>query len=179
MDQEQAAQPDDAHVPDVALAGALPLYDCHKQVYALKIKRIGYKSVPTPEAGPDAMGTQAILEFEDERFAPIEVSADYVAKHDPQAGGYFVIYMDGYRSWSPADAFETGYTAHTEPQPAKPPETNPPAISREINKSEIDKLCYAMRHSQFYGWSGLKGEERLGLALGFGSGEEFKRYLGE
>ena len=31
-------------------------------------------------------------------------------KHDPQAGGYYVVYADGYQSFSPAQAFEEGYT---------------------------------------------------------------------
>ncbi len=34
----------------------------------------------------------------------------YVRKHDPKPGGYYVVYEDGYTSWSPADAFEGGYT---------------------------------------------------------------------
>lgn len=37
------------------------------------------------------------------------VPADYVAKHNPQADGYFVQYEDGYKSYSPAQAFENGY----------------------------------------------------------------------
>ena len=35
---------------------------------------------------------------------------NYVKKHNPQAGGYYVVYEDGYKSWSPAEAFESGYT---------------------------------------------------------------------
>ena len=31
-----------------------------------------------------------------------------MAKHE--AGGYYVRYPDGYESWSPAEAFEEGYT---------------------------------------------------------------------
>ena len=40
----------------------------------------------------------------------VTVSAAYVAKHSPKGGGYYVRYADGYESWSPADAFEGGYT---------------------------------------------------------------------
>ena len=46
---------------------------------------------------------------EDTKYAPLVLDAEYVAKHKPQAGGYFVVYADGYRSWSPAKAFEDGY----------------------------------------------------------------------
>jgi hypothetical protein len=38
------------------------------------------------------------------------VSLEYLDKHSPQAGGYYVVYEDGYRSYSPAAAFEAGYT---------------------------------------------------------------------
>lgn len=39
------------------------------------------------------------------------VDKAYMEKHNPQIGGYFVRYPDGYQSWSPAQAFEDGYTA--------------------------------------------------------------------
>jgi hypothetical protein len=38
------------------------------------------------------------------------IDAPYIAKHNPQVGGYFVEYDDGYHSFSPAEAFEAGYT---------------------------------------------------------------------
>ncbi len=41
---------------------------------------------------------------------PIDVSGAWMAKHEPQVGGYYVVYEDGYTSFSPADAFEKGYT---------------------------------------------------------------------
>jgi hypothetical protein len=31
-------------------------------------------------------------------------------KHRPQVGGYYVLYEDGYHSFSPAPAFESGYS---------------------------------------------------------------------
>ena len=30
-------------------------------------------------------------------------------RHKPKAGGYYVVYDDGYKSYSPAKAFEEGY----------------------------------------------------------------------
>lgn len=81
-----------------AALAELPRYRCHKEVWALKIKQI----IPTPDGG-------AQIESE-EGFAPFHVSADYVRKHQPEAGGYWVQYADGYQSWSPAEAFESGYT---------------------------------------------------------------------
>lgn len=35
---------------------------------------------------------------------------EYMNKHQPQIGGYYVKYADGYESFSPAEAFESGYT---------------------------------------------------------------------
>lgn len=40
----------------------------------------------------------------------VKVSVGYLSKHQPSVGGYFVLYEDGYASWSPADVFEAGYT---------------------------------------------------------------------
>jgi hypothetical protein len=46
----------------------------------------------------------------DPGLSPIHVDGAYLLKHDPRPGGYFVEYADGYRSFSPAEAFEAGYT---------------------------------------------------------------------
>lgn len=74
----------------------LPEYQCHKKVRALKIESIGHR--------PGG----AILHFHD--FDPIRVDQTYVERNDPKAGGYYVVYEDGYQSFSPAQAFESGYT---------------------------------------------------------------------
>lgn len=75
----------------------LPRYQCHKQVWALKIKAI----IPNPRG--------AELHFENDRYCPFEMPAEWVDKHQPQTGGYLVVYEGGYRSYSPAEAFESGY----------------------------------------------------------------------
>lgn len=77
----------------------MPKYRCHKEVYGLKIR---YVDVGNSGA--------AVITFEDQKYAQILVDAKYVAKHSPQSGGYYVVYEDGYKSWSPAEAFESGYT---------------------------------------------------------------------
>jgi hypothetical protein len=43
------------------------------------------------------------------RFEPFDVGAEYMVKHNPKPGGYWVLYEGGYQSWSPAEAFEDGY----------------------------------------------------------------------
>lgn len=78
----------------------MPRYRCHKEVWALKIA--GIENL--------ADGGARITPAE-EGYASFEVDAAYMAKHQPQVGGYYVVYPpDGYCSWSPAAAFESGYT---------------------------------------------------------------------
>ncbi|MHA1470576.1 MAG: DUF2829 domain-containing protein [Candidatus Asgardarchaeia archaeon] len=43
-------------------------------------------------------------------FLPIIVFQDYLDKHKPVVGGYWVKHKDGHESFSPAEAFESGYT---------------------------------------------------------------------
>lgn len=80
----------------------MPRYRCHKQVWALKIKSI--------TAGP---GSSCIITPDEAGYEPFSVPAEYMVKHAPKAGGYYVVYLGGYRSYSPAAAFEEGYTRET------------------------------------------------------------------
>jgi len=83
----------------------MPKYRSHKKVWALKILEMRDDTPPNQESD----GSRTIVPA-DEGFAPFRVESDYVRKHSPQAGGYYVVYQDGYKSWSPAEAFEGGYT---------------------------------------------------------------------
>jgi len=83
----------------------MPRYKSHKEVWALKIESI----VDPTEKGNESDGSR-VLHFVDKWYAPMRVKHEYVSKHKPQAGGYYVRYKDGYESWSPAEAFEEGYT---------------------------------------------------------------------
>jgi len=76
----------------------MPKYLCIKKVWALKIKRVDVNHKG-----------DALLLIDDKGFAPVEVSKEYIDKHQPEEGGYYVVYEGGYRSFSPADAFESGY----------------------------------------------------------------------
>lgn len=40
----------------------------------------------------------------------VNLTTKEVARHVPEVGEYFVVYRDGYRSFSPAKEFEDGYT---------------------------------------------------------------------
>ena len=81
----------------------MPKYECHKKVWALKIKDIAMPHDTTEWDG------RAVITPADEGYAAFEVDAEYCRKHKPEVGGYYVVYEDGYKSFSPASAFESGY----------------------------------------------------------------------
>ena len=84
----------------------MPRYQSHKIVHALKVAEVRRRPRTDDE---ESDGAWMILPSE-EGYLPIIVSDEYMTKHNPQAGGYYVVYADGYKSWSPAEAFEEGYT---------------------------------------------------------------------
>ncbi len=81
----------------------IPIYQCVKQVRAFKIGKI----VPDGEVTVLIPDSQALFPFGEQDY--IVVCRDYIDKHQPQVGGYYVLYESGYESWSPAQEFERGY----------------------------------------------------------------------
>lgn len=77
----------------------MPHYSCHKEVSALKIKKVEFRSYEDNWA----------LHFVDESFAVKVIEREWLEKHMPVSGGYWVVYEDGYCSFSPGDVFEAGY----------------------------------------------------------------------
>jgi hypothetical protein len=75
-------------------AREMPRYVCHKEVWALKIAAV----------------EGARLVFSDAGYAPLLVDPKLFARYKPVPGDYYVQYKDGYKSISPAKAFEEGYT---------------------------------------------------------------------
>ncbi len=89
----------------------MPKYRSHKKVWALKLAEVKRIGGATTKADDDCeQELTGLLYPEDSTYGAIHVDAEYMRKHNPQAGGYFVVYEGGYKSWSPADAFEDGYT---------------------------------------------------------------------
>lgn len=89
----------------------LPLYQCHKQVRAAKIGAIGYsaehncKTLELITDAPEAESPHAVL------LTNVNADRAWLARNPAlEIGGYFVEYADGYTSYSPAKAFEEGYT---------------------------------------------------------------------
>ncbi len=91
---------DDTNTATVVLSERLPAYQSHKIVRAFKIDEI----TPSDVKADDTFLISKSLE------GRIVVGPEYLAKHNPQVGGYYVKYEAGYESFSPADAFEDGYT---------------------------------------------------------------------
>ena len=74
----------------------MPKYKCHKEVHAFKIVEIR-----------ESDGSAMLISDE---FAPVRVSYEFIKANDPKPGGYYVVYDGGYKSFSPAYAFESAYT---------------------------------------------------------------------
>ncbi|KKL87482.1 hypothetical protein LCGC14_1934250 [marine sediment metagenome] len=81
----------------------LPQYQCHKVVRAAKITGLSLNHED------DGSGQCNTLIFGD--IGGYKRVADgWIERFKPEEGGYFVRYADGYTSFSPAKAFEEGYS---------------------------------------------------------------------
>ena len=87
--------------PESGASIELPKYKCHKVVHAAKITEI-----ESHENNGFGSRTMVFGEVGASQF----LTDDWKIKHDPQIGGYYVVYEDGYTSFSPTEAFEAGYT---------------------------------------------------------------------
>lgn len=105
-------------------------YQCHKIVEAFDIEKI--KPVDSLMGNADLVSSNGNCVVRKDRA--------WMKKHDPQVGGYFVRYTDGYESYSPADAFEAGYSVFKEAA-----ELN--FMQRvEIEKAELDEKINSLKH---------------------------------
>lgn len=79
----------------------MPRYVSHKKVWALEISTVNRMT-----AG------KVILSFKDKGYASITFDEGDLlfARYAPIQGDFFVVYGDGYKSFSPAKAFLEGYT---------------------------------------------------------------------
>lgn len=78
----------------------MPSFVINAPAGALKVSDVGHS--------PDG---SCVLSFEDERFDPIALKPGYFSQHDPVAGGYYVVYPDGYKSFCPGSAFKQFFRA--------------------------------------------------------------------
>lgn len=89
----------------------MPRYRCHKCVSAAKIF--------TVLTHIDGM-LDLTMETPEGKVIKARMSADWNHKHAPDKGGYLVMYDDGYMSYSPASAFNAGYTLLEEDEGSEP-----------------------------------------------------------
>ena len=81
------------------MPAALTKWVCKKQVWAEKIINIRFN----PNGDPK-------IQWELANGEMISVSPDLLCRGTTTpTGGYYVLYENGYESWSPADVFEAGY----------------------------------------------------------------------
>ena len=98
----------------------MPKYQRHKQVRALKIKAIARKPNPDPTGRSAASSYGATITPSEDGYGAFDVPPEYMNKHQPEVGGYYVVYEDGYKSYSPAAAFESGYSPRADAHVALP-----------------------------------------------------------
>jgi hypothetical protein len=77
----------------------LPQYVSHKRVWALEIAEIGQR-----------MENGYAVSFRDAGYDPVELPYEMWARYKPVPGDFYVVYADGYKSFSPRKAFLEGYT---------------------------------------------------------------------
>lgn len=74
-----------------------PQYQCHKTVGAFQIGSV------------DRLKDAVLVRPKERGLAPARMTHAWADRHKPEPGGYFVVYQDGYSSYSPKEAFESGY----------------------------------------------------------------------
>lgn len=90
---------------DLAIINAvLPEYQCHKKVRAARILDV----MQEPNIQKNEMLYS--LKLDHPTTTIISIAKAWFEKNHPEKGGFFVVYEDGYASYSPAKAFEEGYT---------------------------------------------------------------------
>jgi len=84
---------------EMSVSVELPEYRSHKVVRAAKIT--GFRGNGNADMPDLLLG---------EIGGVVTLLPEWHEKHKPKVGGYYVLYGDGYSSFSPAKAFEDGYT---------------------------------------------------------------------
>ena len=99
----------------------MPKYKSYKEVWALQIDKV----VRHPE--DKTYG----LAFKEAGFAPIRLPEAMFSRYTPVPGDFYVVYADGYQSFSPRKAFTEGYNPieYAPGSPDRPP--MPEKLSRD------------------------------------------------
>lgn len=136
------------------LRAILPSYQQTKIIHGAKIleiveERDGYsltldtnelRGMITPRENPTEHERRWELSYEpggkhyNNECYKVQVDFAWVSKHSPVVGGYFVLYPDGYKSFSPAEPFESGNVLRTVDWDAPDP-------------VHVDHLFFQLRHN--------------------------------
>jgi hypothetical protein len=82
----------------------MPRYVSHKKVWALEIDDV-VANAPHPGEKVKAFR----VAFRDHGYAPVFLPAEMFSRYVPVPGDFYVVYADGYKSFSPRKAFLEGY----------------------------------------------------------------------
>lgn len=84
----------------------LPLFLCHKHVRAAQIENV--EEVGRRAGNGELVETVKLLTLVG--GSSVRVKGSWWYRHQAKTGGYFIQYADGYTSYSPKEAFESGYS---------------------------------------------------------------------
>jgi hypothetical protein len=79
----------------------MPRYVSHKTVHALELKEPPLRDMETGNW---------VLQFADAGCASVLAPDEMFSRYKPVVGDFYVVYADGYKSFSPRKAFLEGYT---------------------------------------------------------------------
>jgi hypothetical protein len=89
---------DEAGAPAAAME--MPRYVSHKKVWALEIAEVSLRGQTSEDRK---------ISFRDEGYAAIVAPGEMFSRYQPVSGDFYVVYADGYKSFSPRKAFLEGY----------------------------------------------------------------------
>src|ERR1700738_4966115 len=78
----------------------MPRYVSHKRVWALEIESVGLMDHPN---------LHRTVASRDKGYAPSAIPEEVFLRYKPVPGDFYVVYADGYKSFSPRKAFLEGY----------------------------------------------------------------------
>lgn len=139
-------------------ATRLQRYQCHKQVSAGKILFMA----------KDEQGGKLMLHIDNlANIVPVDLA--YLEKHKPQIGGYYVVYEDGYESFSPAEAFEQGYSLIE----AGPKDTGTRKAAKKL-AAQLNGSQYPLRVSNEL----TEQAKAAGLVIVYGASDDLMEFQG-
>lgn len=85
---------------DLSASMEMPRYVSHKTVHALEIEEV-------------SVGAPYRMKPKDSGYAEVALPAEMWSRYQPVSGDFYVVYADGYKSFSPRKAFLEGYKRET------------------------------------------------------------------